>query len=52
MADDGSVKVELLVDIPNDRIKDIVDQFKELGFTVETAQQASGLWSLAAAKVE
>jgi len=42
--------LEILVDIPNNEIEGVKQQFVQLGFTVKTVRQASGLWSLAAAK--
>lgn len=47
-----AVQVEILVDIPNDKIEQKKQEFKEVGFEVVVQQQASGLWSLAAAKCD
>ncbi len=48
----GAVTVELIVDIPADRLEAVKQDFKDEGFTVETQQQGSGLWSVAAAKCD
>jgi hypothetical protein len=44
------VLLDLLIDIRTEDLNNRVRAYEQQGYKVETKQQASGLWSLAAAK--
>ena len=50
MENGGNVKVELIVDIPTDKIQQTKQDFEDTGYKVKIFQQRSGDWALAAAK--
>ena len=44
-------KLKLLVDVPSNKVDQVVQDFKDEGYAeVKKQQQASGHWSVAAAK--
>jgi hypothetical protein len=46
-----NAKLSLMVDVPEAALQGLKGQFNAAGFTiVKTAQQSSGLWSIAASK--
>ena len=46
----GAIDLKLIVDIPADQVATVEQDFKDEGYSVVAKQQASGLWSVAAAK--
>ena len=46
----GAVELELIVDVPADQVATVRQDYEDEGYAVKTTQQASGLWSVAAAK--
>lgn len=52
MGNGGNVEVELIVDIPTDKLQQTKQDFEKDGYKVKVVQQRSGQWALAAAKNE
>lgn len=45
-------ELELFVDLTNDELQQLIDQYQQLRFKVEKKRQRSGKWALAAAKCD
>ena len=46
----GAIDLKLIVDILADQVAIVEQDFKDEGYSVAAKKQASGLWSVAAAK--